>query len=129
MNPQDNLDNWLKELVQALDRAERMQGVGSVALEWFREVFLPGEGYDWAGSPLDVDAALKAASGKGVFTIAKKSDSWSPAIRVTVIKLERLNKAVADILRELIVDAFNFQPVEIRGEPLSETVMRDRRGD
>ena len=127
MNPQDNLDNWLKELVQALDKAERRQGVGSVALEWFREVFLPGEGYDWAGSPHDVDAAIKAASGNGVITIAKKSDSESSANRVTVIKLERSNKAVTDILRELITDAFNFQPVEIRGEPLSDTVLRERR--
>ena len=127
MNPEENPKTWLKDLILALNEAERKQGMDAVGLEWFRDVFLPEQGYRWAATGNDVETALKAAIGSGVCIVVEEPDSKNPNEQLTIIRLDRRNKKVFDILGEWVAGVFDFQPVDIRGEPLSDTVLGERR--
>jgi len=58
---------------------------------------------------------------------SKVPNPKSPSYPVTAIRLNRQHPQVAAVLGEQDSAALGFQPVDIRGEPLSETVLRDRR--
>jgi hypothetical protein len=105
------------ELVRALDRAEARPRYQFVALTWFRDLVLPGVGFQWTQSESLRHEVLKAAITRG-FVLTSK---------VTAIRLNRLLPEVQAILSQAPSTENDFEPVSIQGENLSATVLRERR--
>lgn len=127
----DNLDSsalpmHLVEAVKALDAAERVGAF--VSLKWFRDQYLPGLGTSWAAAPAVGQPIIKEAIDRGLFLTGKVPNPKAPAYPVTSIRLDRQNSAVRAALGTSPRKAHRtFRPVRLKGEPLSSTVIRDRR--
>jgi hypothetical protein len=94
-----------------------------VPLTWFRDEFLPGEVCGWAESETLRQESLCRAIERGfVLTIT------SPEGSGTGIRVNRIREDVQAMLgqRAACEDAA-FSPIEIPGDSLSSTVLRDRR--
>jgi hypothetical protein len=117
----------LCDLVRALDRAESKPGYGFVALKWFRDAFLASEGFEWAGSDSTRSSLLRDAIEKRVVLTSKVANPKSPEYPVTAIRLNRLLPETKAILGTSGTAESEFQPVKIRGESLSTTILRERR--
>jgi hypothetical protein len=115
------------DLVRSLDRAESKPGYDFVALKWFRDVFLPAEKFKWAVSESDRQAVLREAIDGRLILTSKMQNPKSPQFPVTAIRLNRLLPDVRMILGTGKVPDSGFDPVDIRGEKLSATVLRERR--
>ena len=117
----------LSDLIRALDRAESRPGYTFVALKWFRDTALPSEGFAWASIVSERQVVLRDAIDQRLVLTGKMDNPRSPQFPVTAIRLNRLMPRVKAALG-LPADALpDFQPVSIRGEALSATVLRDRR--
>jgi hypothetical protein len=117
----------LSDLVRALDHVESRPGYSFVALKWFRDTSLPAEGFSWADAESTRQSILREAIEKRMILTSKVPNPKSPQFPVTAIRLNRLMPQVSAILGVRSPDVPDFQPVQIRGEGLSETVLRDRR--
>jgi hypothetical protein len=119
------------DLVRALNRAESRPGFGFVSLKWFRDLFLPAEGFDWAQSNESRDKHLREAISQGWIVTSKKPNPKAPQFPVTAICLNQRHAEVARILGTRApapsLAERDFAPIEIRGESLSQTVLRERR--
>ena len=73
------------------------------------------------------DQVLREAINDGIVLTSKVPNPKSPAFPVTAIRLNRQHPQVVTVLGEQETPAAGFQPVDIGGEPLSETVLRERR--
>jgi hypothetical protein len=116
----------MSDLVRTLDRVESRPGYQFVALKWFRDVALPGESLEWAQSDSLRQDLLREAIEKRLILTSKVPNPKSPQFPVTAIRLNRLLPDVQAILGEQVADS-DFRPVDIRGEKLSATVLRERR--
>ncbi|MGP0071292.1 MAG: hypothetical protein ACLPWF_05085 [Bryobacteraceae bacterium] len=116
----------ISDLVRTLDRVEFRPGYQFVALKWFRDVALPGESFDWALSDSARQNILREAIERRLILISKVPNPKSPQFPVTAIRLNRLLPEIQAILGEQVADS-DFKPVDIRGEKLSATVLRERR--
>jgi hypothetical protein len=117
----------LADVIRSLDRAESTPGYDFVALKWFRDTFLLAEEFEWAASDTARQAAIRQAIEKRLILTSKVQNPKSLQFPVTVIRLNRLLPEVRTILgSEAALDS-GFDPVEIRGEQLSATVLRERR--
>lgn len=114
------------DLIRALDRAESRPGYEFVALKWFRDTVLPAEGFTWAGDLSARQATLREAIEKRLILTSKMPNPKSPQFPVTAIRLNRLMPEVRAVLGSRGEEGSDFQPVPIRGENLSMTVLRDR---
>jgi hypothetical protein len=117
----------LCDLVRALDRAESKPGYGFVALKWFRDAFLVSEGFAWATSDSTRSSVLRDAIEKRLVLTSRVANPKSPEYPVTAIRLNRLVPETRAILGTSGIAESEFQPVKIRGESLSSTILRDRR--
>jgi hypothetical protein len=118
----------MADLIRALDRAETRPGYDFVALKWFRDVFLPGQGFDWAMSDSMMrQTALRDAIEQRLILTSKVPNPKSPQFPTTAIRLNRLHKDNQAILNTEHVSNSGFHPVEMRGEILSATILRERR--
>lgn len=117
----------LSELVRALDRAESRRGYDFVSLKWFRDAALPSEGFSWASSDATRQSLLRGAIEKRLILTSKVPNPKSPQFPVTAIRLNRLMPEVKAILGGGDDNSLDFHPVEIRGENLSATILRERR--
>jgi hypothetical protein len=117
----------LSDLIQALDRAESRPGFAFVALKWFRDAALPAEGFSWASADSVRQDALRDAIEKRLILTSRVPNPRSPQFPVTAIRLNRLMPVVRAILGTRDEGLPDFQPVPIRGENLSVTILRDRR--
>jgi hypothetical protein len=117
----------VSDLVRALDRAESRPGYQFVALKWFRDVFLPGEGFAWARSEASRQNVLREAIERRLILTSKVPNPKTPQFPVTAIRLNRLYEDTQALLGKGGVSNSEFDPVEIRGESLSTTVLRERR--
>jgi|SRR5579864_523388 len=117
----------LSDLIHALDRAESRQGYDFVALKWFRDARLPFEGFAWADSDATRQTVLRNAIDRRLILTSKVPNPKSPQFPVTAIRLNRLMPEVKRILGDANDNALDFHPVEIRGENLSATILRERR--
>ena len=115
----------ISDLVQALDRSESRPGYGFVALKWFRDVVLPA--FEWARLESARQASLREAIEKRFVLTSKAPNPKSPEFPVTAIRLNRLLPEVQAILGQGEASDTEFAPIDIRGENLSETVLRERR--
>ena len=123
----DSDSGRLADLIKSLDKAEQRPGFDFVALKWFRDQVLPAEGYGWAQMPSDRDEVLRNAIRVRAVLTSKVPNPKAPLFPVTSIRLNRQQPEVVSLLGEPIGSGFSFQAVSIRGEALSETVLRERR--
>jgi len=117
----------LSDLIRALDRAESRPGYEFVALKWFRDTVLPAEGFPWASDHSARQTVLRDAIDKRLILTSKMPNPRSPQFPVTAIRLNRLVPEITGILGSPEGAVSDFEPVPIRGESLSATVLRDRR--
>jgi hypothetical protein len=120
-------DDPLSDLIRALDRTESRPGYDFVALKWFRDTALPSEGFSWATTDSARQNILRDAIDRRLILTSKVPNPKSPQFPVTAIRLNRLMPEVSAILGRPHDGVPDFQPVSIRGEKLSSTVLRDRR--
>ncbi len=116
----------IHDLVHSLGRAESKPGYQFIALKWFRDVALPGDGFEWAQSDSARQSVLREAIERRLILTSKVPNPKAPQFPVTAIRLNRLLPEIQLILGEQISES-DFRPVEIRGEKLSTTVLRERR--
>jgi len=116
-------------LLRALNRAESTPGWTFVSLKKFRDEILP---YEPAApgtlQPTEVhwQEAIRHAIEKRWILTGKVQNPKSPQFPVTSIRLNRLMPAVQEILGQPKKD-LDFHPIHIKGEPLSATILRERR--
>jgi hypothetical protein len=96
-------------------------------LKRFRDLILPAESYEWAKSSAVRDQILRIAIDDGVVLKGKIPNPTAPAFPTTTIRLNRRHPEVIAALGQAGAADSGFQPVSIRGEALSDTVLRERR--
>jgi hypothetical protein len=123
----DQSPDPMSDLLRALHRAESRPGYDFVSLKFFRDTALPSEGFAWAGDSDARHSVISEAIERRLVLTHKVPNPKSPQFPVTSI---RLNMTMPEVQRALGTAAAHtavFRPVAIRGEPLSATVLRDRR--
>jgi hypothetical protein len=116
----------ISDVVRALDEAERTAAF--VALKWFRDSVLPGAGFPWTASLDARQAVVKQAIDGGMFLTGRAPNPKSPAYPTTTIRLNRHSGDVQAILSATPSGSARlFSPVKIKGEPLSTTILKERR--
>jgi hypothetical protein len=120
-------DDRLSDVVRALDRAERRPGYEFVSLKWFRDTALAHESLSWAADELARHEVLREAIDKRWILTSKIPNPRPPHFPVTAIRLNRQMPEVNAALGGRTGSPLAFRPVQIRGEPLSATVLIDRR--
>jgi len=114
------------ELLRALDRAESTPGWSFVSLKKFRDEILPLENVPFLRSDVERQNALRYAIDKRLILRGKVQNPKSPQFPVTSIRLNRLMPEVQEVLGHPKRD-LDFHPIHIKGEPLSATILRERR--
>ena len=120
-------EDRLADLVRALDRAEGRPGYEFVSLKWFRDNALVHEEFSWAADESARHDALREAIDRRWILTSKVANPRPPNFPVTAIRLNRQMPEVIAALGGRAGSLPAFSPVPIRGEPLSTTVLRDRR--
>lgn len=120
-------EDRLADLVRALDRAEGRPGYEFVSLKWFRDNALAHEAFSWAADEFARHDALREAIDRRWILTSKVANPRPPNFPVTAIRLNRQMPEVIAALGGRAGSLPAFRPVAIRGEPLSTTVLRDRR--
>ncbi len=115
------------ELIRSLQRAGRREGFEFVSLKWFRDLFLPAEQYAWTDSLETRSREIGDAIDEGAILTYKVPNTRSPEFPVTAIRLNHEHPDVRAVLGEAPSRSGGLQPVGLRGQHLSSTMMRDRR--
>lgn len=110
-------EGLLDELIQLLSKVESIRPF--VALKWFRDEALVNEGS--LQSDTTRQAILSQAIESGIVLTAKVPNPKAPLYPTTSVRLNRSHPTVQRTLGRR-----RFQPIEIPGEPLSATILRDR---
>ena len=105
------------ECCQSLAVAERSPNRQFIALKWFRESFLTTVDFPWAQTPEGRHRVLSYAIDLGRIETRKIANPKSD-FATTAISLNQTLPTVGVAPR--------FQPVPVRGEPASVTLLRDR---
>ena len=116
-------------LLKALAKAESTPGWNFVSLKKFRDEVLPSESFPpGAFQPTDVawQDAIRSAIDKRLILVSKVPNPKSPQFPVTSIRVNRLMPEVQGVLG-LPKRGVEFHPIHIKGEPLSATILRERR--
>jgi hypothetical protein len=114
------------ELVRALDRAESTPGWSFVSLKKFRDEILPLEDIPFLRTDVERQNALRYAIDKRLILRGKVQNPKAPQFPVTSIRLNRFMPEVQEVLGQPKND-LDFHPIHIKGEPLSATILRERR--
>ena len=126
-DPRLALSGSLSDLIKCLDHAESRPGYTFVALKWFRDVALPAGAPAWAQSDAVRSNVLRDAIERRIVLTGRIPNPKSPQFPVTTIKLNRLLPEVRAVLGHGSSMDEGFEPIAIRGETLSATVLRERR--
>jgi hypothetical protein len=119
----------LQTLVRALDRAESTPGWSFVSLKKFRDEVLPSEPFPpGTFQPTDVhwQEAIRRAIEQKLVLVGRVPNPKSPQFPVTSVRLNRLMSEVKTLLGHGASPDLDFHPVEIKGEPLSAMIIRER---
>jgi hypothetical protein len=125
--PGSAISDSLSDLIRCLDHAESRPGYTFVALKWFRDVALPASAPAWAESDAVRSNVLRDAIERRIVLTGRIPNPKSPQFPVTTIKLNRLLPEVRTALGPGGSVEEGFEPITIRGESLSATVLRERR--
>jgi hypothetical protein len=116
------------DLLIALDRAEARPGWNFVPLKKFRDEILPQEHLlSLANTDVHHRSVLESVINKKFVLVGKVPNPKSPQFPVTTIRLNRLMPEVKAVLGQTNSPDLDFHPIEISGEPLSTTILRERR--
>jgi hypothetical protein len=115
------------DLIRSLQRAGRREGFEFVSLKWFRDLFLPAEQYVWSDSLEARSREIGDAIDDGAILTYKVPNTRSPEFPVTAIRLNLEHPDVMAAVGEAPPRPSGFQPVGIRGQHLSSTILQDRR--
>jgi len=121
------VEDRLSRMLRALDRAESRPGYEFVSLKWFRDTALLHDGPPWAADASARHEVLREAIDRRYILTSKVANPRDPHFPVTAIRLNRQMPEVSAALGHRAGGPPGFRPVPIRGESLSETVLRDRR--
>ena len=114
-----------RDLLRTLAKAENVTQF--VSLKWFRDTFLPQQGYAWAVSPEERHRILSGAIERRWILLSKVANPKNPQFPVTAIRANRPLAEVREILEHDADMRSTFMPVAIPGESLSQTVLSGRR--
>ena len=98
-----------------------------MSLKWFRDAALASEGPSWAADIVARHDVLREAIDRRYILTSKVANPRPPHFPVTAIRLNRQMPEVGAALGTRASGPPAFHPVPIRGGPLSETILRDRR--
>lgn len=115
------------ELINALVRAESRPGWTFVPLRKFRDEILSTEHLNSMQSDTERQNVLRSAIDKKLVLVGRVPNPRAPEFPVTTIRVNRLMPQVQRILGGGPDADLDFRPVEIPGEPLSTTILRERR--
>jgi|SRR5579862_5902461 len=121
------IKNPLAEMVRALDHAENTSGYDFISLKWFRDTVLPAAGFAWTATESSRQDVLRDAIEKRLVLTGKAPNPKAPQFPVTSIRLNRLVPEVQAILGARPSTEADFEPLAIRGENLSATILSERR--
>lgn len=107
----------VRECCIALSEAEK-QGKPFIGLKWFRDTALPTYGYAWAASQQERFRVLNQAIAEGLIETQSLANPMNPAHPTTTLRLNR------EKTRGIVGSRFN--PIPLRGEPLSSIIIRER---
>jgi hypothetical protein len=113
-------------LLKALDRAESTPGWNFVSLKKFRDEILPQEDVQFLRSDAQRQNALRWAIDQRLILTKPVPNPKSPQFPVTSIRLNRLMPRVQEALGQAR-STLDFHPIRIKGEPLSATILHERR--
>lgn len=117
----------IAEILRALDSAERRPGYTFVSLKWFRDAVLPAVRAELNADPARRQTVLRELTEKRLLLTSKVPNPKNPSFPVTAVRINREHPDVAALLSAGRAGDLGFAPVEIRGEPLSATILRERR--
>ena len=115
------------DLLRALNRAESKPGWSFVPLKKFRDELLPQEHLASMRTEVEQHSTLRSVIEKRFVLLGKVPNPKSPQFPVTAIRLNRLMPEVRAALGQKGNADLDFHPMEIQGEPLSTTILRERR--
>ncbi len=115
------------DLIHALNRAESRPGWSFVPLKKFRDEILASEYLPSMRTDIERQSVLRSAIEKRLVLVGKVSNPRAPEFPVTTIRLNRLLPEVQQVIGDSGRTDSDFHPVEIPGEPLSTTILRERR--
>ena len=113
----------MEELIDALERIEGSRNF--VGLKWFRDRFLPEEGYSWADDRGFCGHLIREATEEKLLLTSQVPNPRDPMQPTTAIRINRSHPRFRQLRAEPRPRAFN--PIRARGKPLSATVREDRR--
>ena len=117
-----DLEESTGQLINELTDAERTRPF--VGLKWFRDQFLPRCGRGWAVDPRTSGAMLRHATEQRLILTSQVPNPNQPLYPVTAI---RVNRRHPRFQPSAPARTTRFRPVPIRGGPIAETVINDRR--
>ena len=117
----------MAEILRALDSAERRPGYTFVSLKWFRDTVLPAVRAELNADPALRQTVLREATEKRLLLTSKVPNPKNPSFPVTAVRINREHPNVVALLGAGQAADLGFSPVEIRGEALSATILRERR--
>jgi hypothetical protein len=114
-------------LVKALDRAESRPGWSFVPLRKFRDEILVAENIPSMRTDIERQNVLRSAIDKKLVLVGRVPNPKTPEFPVTTVRLNRLMPEVQRFIGHGHAADLDFHPLQIPGEPLSATVLRERR--
>lgn len=117
----------LAAVIKALARAESTPGWNFVSLKKFRDEILREKESQALQSPIDQRHFLGYAIENRLITVGKVANPKDPRFPVTTIRFNRSMPLVQQILGDEPKKDLGFHPIHIKGEPLSATILRERR--
>ena len=114
------------DLLRALDRAESTPGWSFVSLKKFRDEILPAANVPSVRSDVERQSVLSSAIEKRLILTKPVPNPKSPQFPVMSIRLNRMMPEVQEVLGQPKKN-LDFRPIRIKGEPLSATILRERR--
>jgi hypothetical protein len=78
-----------RELMEALEQAEKTPGHTFVAIKWFRDTFLPARGYAWAQRQERRHLVLSKAIEEGTILTSRIANPRAPLHPTTTIRMRR----------------------------------------
>ena len=125
-DPANSSEERLKNLIEALVQAESSPERRFVALKWFRDTLLPRQGFSWTFDDAERIRILRLTIERGLVLTGRIHNPKAPAYPTTTVRLNRGHPDIQDFaLRR--PEAKRFRPIQIKGRPLSETVLEGRR--
>lgn len=115
------------ELLKALNQAESITGWSFVSLKKFRDEILPTADVPSIRTDVERQSVLRSAIDKRLILKKPVPNPKSPQFPVTSIRVNRLMPEVQEVLGLLPKRGLDFHPIHIKGEPLSATILRERR--